>query len=192
MRFVKHVNTWLGPNPEELLQLLHPYEGSEAADFDESDESQYSTLPILDGKLYAELERKRASTKPAAVDTKEIHMRTLEKIHNKAIFEAFNEALDYERVYGLRGKPFPWKVTHEKISEKPLGHHAIPRILQRAKTRVIDWSKHLCGMIIEDKDPHAIFPQDEVRIAQVKEEKLTRLLSEEVCSHHVSNLGILL
>lgn len=67
-------------------------------------------------------------------------MRTLERIHNKAIFEAFNEALDYERIYGLRGKPFPWKVTHEKISEKPHLPKDIKKILKKATEKVAEWS----------------------------------------------------
>lgn len=53
-----HVNTWLGPQPEELLKLLHMYDCSEDQ-LDTSDESSYQTQPILDGKLYADLERKR-------------------------------------------------------------------------------------------------------------------------------------
>jgi len=56
-------------------------------------------------------------------------MRTLERIHNKAIFEAFNEALDSERMYGLHGKPFPWKVTAMRLSVKPRDDEAIPSIL---------------------------------------------------------------
>lgn len=35
----------------------------------------------------------------------------LERIHNKAIFDAFNEALDYYRPFGIKGRPLPWKVS---------------------------------------------------------------------------------
>lgn len=34
----------------------------------------------------------------------------LDRIHNKAIFDAFNEALDYYRPFGIKGRPLPWKV----------------------------------------------------------------------------------
>ena len=33
----------------------------------------------------------------------------MERIHNKAIFDAFNEALDYHRPFGIKGKPLPWR-----------------------------------------------------------------------------------
>lgn len=32
----------------------------------------------------------------------------LENIHNKAIFDAINEAMDGMRPYGLKGPPMPW------------------------------------------------------------------------------------
>jgi hypothetical protein len=34
----------------------------------------------------------------------------LERIHNKAVFDAFNESLDYYRPFGIKGRPLPWKV----------------------------------------------------------------------------------
>jgi hypothetical protein len=34
----------------------------------------------------------------------------LDRIHNKAIFDSFNEALDYYRPFGIKGRPLPWKV----------------------------------------------------------------------------------
>lgn len=33
----------------------------------------------------------------------------MERIHNKAIFDAFNEALDYFRPFGIKGRPLPWR-----------------------------------------------------------------------------------
>lgn len=36
-------------------------------------------------------------------------MNELERIHNKAIFDAYNEALDYHRPFGIKGRPLPWR-----------------------------------------------------------------------------------
>ncbi len=36
--------------------------------------------------------------------------KELQHIHNKVIFDAMNEALDWFRIYGLTGRPFPWKI----------------------------------------------------------------------------------
>lgn len=30
-------------------------------------------------------------------------------VHHKAIFDSLNEILDFERPFGIWGKPFPWK-----------------------------------------------------------------------------------
>lgn len=35
-------------------------------------------------------------------------MIELEHIHNKVIFDALNESLDYYRPYGVNGLPLPW------------------------------------------------------------------------------------
>ena len=41
-------------------------------------------------------------------------MKELKHIHNKVVFDAFNESLDSYRLFGLKGKPFPWKITGVK------------------------------------------------------------------------------
>jgi len=37
-----------------------------------------------------------------------------EHIHNKAIFDAVNEALNFYRPYGARGEPMPWSCKSRK------------------------------------------------------------------------------
>jgi hypothetical protein len=36
-------------------------------------------------------------------------------IHNKSIFDALNESLDLNRIYGLKGKPFPWVIQATRL-----------------------------------------------------------------------------
>lgn len=43
------------------------------------------------------------------VGTEDLCVNEMERIHNKAIFDAFNEALDYYRPFGIKGKPLPWR-----------------------------------------------------------------------------------
>ena len=50
-------------------------------------------------------------------------------IHNKVIFDALNEALDSHRIYGLKGRPFPWRIDATKIYNAPIIHEEIPYIL---------------------------------------------------------------
>lgn len=48
----------------------------------------------------------------------EQRLRTTENIHHKAIFDAFNEALDLQRPYKLKGEPNPWsKQTRQTRSQ---------------------------------------------------------------------------
>ena len=42
----------------------------------------------------------------------------MENIHNKAIFDAVNEALDGFRPYGLRGPPLPWSKNSKTLTFK--------------------------------------------------------------------------
>lgn len=43
------------------------------------------------------------------VGTEDVCVNEMERIHNKAIFDAFNEALDYHRPFGIKGRPLPWR-----------------------------------------------------------------------------------
>jgi hypothetical protein len=42
----------------------------------------------------------------------------MENIHNKAIFDAVNEAMDGMRPYGLRGPPLPWSKQNKTLTFK--------------------------------------------------------------------------
>jgi len=42
----------------------------------------------------------------------------IENIHNKAIFDAVNEALDGLRPYGLKGPPLPWSKQAKTLTFK--------------------------------------------------------------------------
>ena len=37
-------------------------------------------------------------------------------IHNKAIFDAINQAMKLHRPYSLKGEPMPWSLLHRKSS----------------------------------------------------------------------------
>jgi hypothetical protein len=75
-----------------------------------------------------------------------------ENIHHKAIFDAFNQALDIERPYKDKGNPPPWskqtRVVRPKITEKQ-----VETMLQKAKKRVMTWSKTNAGTRIAPLPP---------------------------------------
>lgn len=62
-----------------------------------------------------------------------------ENIHNKAIFDAVNEALDGLRPYGLKGPPLPWSRQNRTLTYKNGDVTEIPKIMQSVEKRVSNW-----------------------------------------------------
>ncbi|EGR30098.1 IQ calmodulin-binding motif family protein, putative [Ichthyophthirius multifiliis] len=162
-----------------MLELLHFCESSKDQ-IDNLEDSILQISPILNSSLFIELEQRNS----LLVDNqnKDDFVKQIERIHNKAIFEAFNEALDYQRVYGLRGKPFPWKTTSEKISQKDVQIQKIDGVLNKGLEKVTEWASYLCGIIFDKEDPLLSkgFNIDEDYLAQIKEDRLARMLASEV------------
>lgn len=63
---------------------------------------------------------------------------------HKALFDAFNQALDSERPYKEKGQPAPWskqtRVVKKKITERMVDH-----LLQKSKEKVLTWCKTGAG-----------------------------------------------
>lgn len=93
---------------------------------------------------------------------KEQIIKEFEHIHNKAIFDTFNEALNIFRpFYTLGGPPYSWTKSEKnlvlgKASQKNLGF-----ILEKSKARVMEWSSYLCGLVNEDEQPRQLPLEDE-------------------------------
>lgn len=81
-----------------------------------------------------------------------VSLKDITHIHNKVIFDAFNEALDNHRLYGLKGRPFPWKVDATKVNSAPITHDKIPSILRKSVSKVVDWAECQCGFIFDRPD----------------------------------------
>jgi hypothetical protein len=67
-----------------------------------------------------------------------------ENIHNKVLFDAFNNALNQFRPFGKKGPPLPWTGQQRSIGgdTHPASQYAeiaIEKILDQAKKKVIDW-----------------------------------------------------
>ena len=65
------------------------------------------------------------------------------------ILEAFNESLDSMRPYGIRGKPYEWKVNCQKLSSVLITVDNMERILGLAIAKVLKWGSFLVGFIPE-------------------------------------------
>jgi len=74
-------------------------------------------------------------------------------IHNKAIFDCVNEALNNARPYGISGEPMPWSckprknvfVHIEDSMESVL--KTLEKVLQDVKDKLLSWASTYAGTI---------------------------------------------
>ena len=98
------------------------------------------------------------------------------------IFDCINELLDAFRPYGLSGQPFPWKVGSKARKSQAITEQNMNNVLEKIKEKALEWASYLCGYFgerdefIQDKTQSFI----EEYLAQVREERILRMLSEEV------------
>lgn len=99
------------------------------------------------------------------------YLKSLTRVYFRSIFDAFNESLEFQRSYGMMGKPYPWstKVTKESKKELKLA-------FQQAYRRILKISVVYYGVHFDDK-AH-LFGQDEIK--QLQEERLLTLLMMEL------------
>lgn len=107
-------------------------------------------------------------------------MLELELFHNKGVFDAFNEALDSCRPYGMLGIPYSWK-SYKVHRPQEIKEEHMDLILERTKEKVLIWSSFMCGYLAMGEFLSQR-PGDysEEYLAQIREERLARLLAQEV------------
>ncbi len=106
----------------------------------------------------------------------------LEHIHNKMVFDCLNEILDFYRPHGLVGEPYPWKLSVRVQKPATITKSHVEKILRECKKKVMEWAAFMCGYYGERDD----FIRDrtnsyaEEYLAQIKEERLSKMLAAEV------------
>lgn len=113
-----------------------------------------------------------------------------EEFHRKALFDAFNQALDIERPYKDKGRPAPWskqtRVTKQKITEAQLD-----KVLQKAKERVLAWCKTGAGTRLAPLPPPPQNNPDDPSGHQTKEQPLAPE-EERINAVRETRLGLLM
>ena len=66
-------------------------------------------------------------------------------IHNKAIFDAVNEALNMVRPYGRMGEPMPWSIRARKNFFPFASEKDLERVLDSVKKCIIGWTEIRAG-----------------------------------------------
>lgn len=81
----------------------------------------------------------------------------MEHIHNKAIFDSLNEALNQYRPYYLaEGTPFAWSVSEKNIVKYEITKHNMESIYNQAKKQVLMFQSYLCGLVNKKERPKAL------------------------------------
>ena len=114
-------------------------------------EGDESFASILNVQLYLTIEKARENiitdafrqlreTTPG-VDTKigEV-LSEADHIHNKALFDAINEAMKGLRPYGKSGEPLPWSLQVRKQSFVYVSAQSLDTILAQVQSQVTQWA----------------------------------------------------
>ena len=79
-----------------------------------------------------------------------------------------NEALDYFRPFGVKGKPLTWKVSARINESKYVEIGNVSEILNQAKQKVLKWNKFSTGLCEEDQELNTL-----------KEQKMNDMLNND-------------
>eukprot|EP01022_Parablepharisma_sp_SALTPOND_P015391 TRINITY_DN216_c0_g1_i1.p1 TRINITY_DN216_c0_g1~~TRINITY_DN216_c0_g1_i1.p1 ORF type:complete len:1543 (-),score=252.99 TRINITY_DN216_c0_g1_i1:13996-18465(-) len=154
---------------------------------------QIMTQPVLPVELYLALEHMRKVDSIDEVPKDPQHENLLTEwsnIHNKCIFDAVNDALDYYRPYGLKGPPLPWSKQVRELTYRNGSVASAEEVLLGAKAKVLTWAMTAAGtlQLPEESDINAILAQlglgrqtgEKSRLDQFREERLETMLTSEV------------
>ncbi|CAK70543.1 unnamed protein product (macronuclear) [Paramecium tetraurelia] len=137
---IKNINLPYGFSPQKRLQFIHGYM--------EQDESQYNEFLtfVLKEEYFLEYEQYRLQQNEAEnEDSVTQALKELEHIHNRAIFDACNEALNFQRPYYCNsGSPYPWE---GKIGHKVINDNDLSEIFKNMELKVVQWANSLCGLL---------------------------------------------
>jgi len=163
--FIREVNSSISKSNLEILDTLRGRERIRT-------KLPHEMQPIIPLSIYLDIERTRVST---FKDSK-VNLRECEQIHNKAIFDAVNEALNLIRPYGISGEPLPWSLQQRILFKSITDPNIITRNI---KNMVLDWISFQVGAL-----PKANFlingRFDEEYFGEVRERHLINMLAQEV------------
>ncbi|CAD8082990.1 unnamed protein product [Paramecium sonneborni] len=175
------INVPLGPSSKDMLRFLHPVSDSTIVSDEESNQNEnYLQNIIMTAELFGTFERFLLNESILKSQTSQL--LELEHIHNKAIFDALNEALDYYRPYGMAGQPYAWKCDAARLQFREKTLNEMPNIIKSSLDKVLEWCHYLVGFLIDKED--CPYPKmlmfDQECLAQIKEDRMIRMLSAEV------------
>ena len=74
-------------------------------------------------------------------------------MHDKAIFECFNEALNYFRpYYSIGGPPYIWNCSEKTLTFYFIAEENIQEVFEKTEFRVMKWASALLGLYVPELD----------------------------------------
>ena len=152
---------------------------------------QTITQPVLPIDLYLALEQSRKIDSIDENPTDPKHKALLSEwsnIHDKCIFDAVNDSLDYYRPYELKGPPLPWSPQVRTLIYRNGSASISQEILLGVKVKILTWAMTNAGMLELPEDlgfmeALAGIPNGKKAILeQLREERLELLIASEVDS----------
>ncbi len=102
--------------------------------------------PVLPVDLYLSIEKDKLGLVQSSQDSIAFSPPSivpftveLQNIHNKAIFDGLNEALDNLRPYGLKGPPVAWSKNPRTLTFKYANIQQVGDLLEQARFKVLGW-----------------------------------------------------
>jgi len=161
-RLISEINKSLAKSPLEVLTNLQNPEYNHMI----QNQLPHEINPVVSLSTYLVLEVKYSNLPY----NEYIH------IHNKAIFDAVNEALNLIRPYGLNGEPMPWSIQSRILFKSIIDRNVI---IKNIKNMVLDWASFEVGTL--PKEEFLIEGKlDEDYFAEMREKQLATLLAQEV------------
>ena len=160
-------------------------------------EPNSSLLCILNVQLYLTLEKEREQVIKEAIE--QIKMQSEEEIneeelaemiseadhiHNKAIFDCVNEAMNGARPYGVAGEPMPWSHTPRKnvflMIEDNIESvtNTLEKVLTRVKEQVLKWASTCAGTITTSH--HQSDLQNMLKKEGIQEKEIEYIIRQEI------------
>jgi len=163
--FIREVNSSISKSNLEILNTLRGKERLKA-------KLPHEIQPIIPLSIYSDIERTRVSS---FKDSK-VNLRECEQIHNKAIFDSVNEALNLIRPYGITGEPLPWSLQQRILFKSITDPNIITRNI---KNMVLDWISFQVGAVPK---PNFLINGrfNEEYFGEVRERHLINMLAQEV------------
>ncbi|KAM3131868.1 hypothetical protein pb186bvf_015989 [Paramecium bursaria] len=159
-QFKEFINIPIGPSAFEILRFFRMTEEM----LDQSMDGGFIHQAVISLEVFTSRERLQSGSNEFFIE--------LDRIHNKSIFDAFNEALDYYRPYGIKGRPLPWR---KQVHQREILN--IEQTLDLGAQKVITWAESLCGILLPNLPNQQI---DGEIIPQIREERLDKMLKADI------------